>query len=308
NFSPRDIEGFGLCWDEVHLINGRAVMVRMQAFGLSGPWRNRTGFAQTMEQVSGMAWVTGWPDGPPLLPRGACDPMAGMHAVVALLAGLDRARETGEGELVEMTMVEAALNAAAEQIVEYSAYGTLLGRRGNRGPGASPQGLYACRGEENWLAVSVATDEHWKALRQVIGGEAWETDPATDTASGRKALHDRLDEKIAAWCGALDLDEAVETLAAVGVPCAAVVAPVDIGANPQLAARGLIEEVDHPVVGRHGIPGIPFHFVGREQPWLRRPPPTLGQHNNEVLGELMTRPELDELRAKGIVGERLLGF
>ena len=94
-------------------------MVRMPAFGLDGPWRDRTGFAQTMESVSGMAWRTGFPDGPPTLVRGACDPIAGMHAVIAaLLASLER-DHSGRGHTVESVMVEAALNVAAEQLVEY---------------------------------------------------------------------------------------------------------------------------------------------------------------------------------------------
>ena len=123
NFSPRVMENFGLDWDAVHAVNPRAVMVRMPAFGLDGPWRDRTGFAQTMEQITGMAWVTGFADGPPLIPRGACDPLAGMHAVFALLVALEARDRTGEGMLVEVTMVEAALNAAAEQVVEHSADG-----------------------------------------------------------------------------------------------------------------------------------------------------------------------------------------
>src|SRR5207244_4025487 len=84
---------------------------------------------QTMEQITGMAWVTGFADGPPLIPRGACDPFAGMHAVLALLTALEARDHTGEGMLVEVTMVEAALNAAAEQVVEHAANGTLSGRR-----------------------------------------------------------------------------------------------------------------------------------------------------------------------------------
>ena len=96
--------------------------------------------------------------------------------------------------LVEVTMVEAALNAAAEQVVEYSANGTLLGRHGNRGPVAAPQGLYACAGTERWLALAVVTDEHWDALRDVMG------DPQWARAIDRRADHDLVDEELAVWC------------------------------------------------------------------------------------------------------------
>ena len=117
NFSPRVMENFGLDWDAVAAANPRAVMVRMPAFGLDGPWRDRVGFAQTMEQATGMAWMTGHADGPPVIPRGVCDPMAGLHAAFAAVAALVIRDRDGIGMHVESTMVESALNVAAEMLV-----------------------------------------------------------------------------------------------------------------------------------------------------------------------------------------------
>ena len=97
NFSPRVLDNFGLTWDYIHDLNPQLIMVRMPAFGLTGPWRDRTGFAQTMEQVSGMAWITGFPDGPPVIPRGPCDPLSGMHAIFALMACLIDGTGRAEG-------------------------------------------------------------------------------------------------------------------------------------------------------------------------------------------------------------------
>src|SRR5439155_912893 len=128
----RVLDNLGLRYEDLARENPRLVMVRMPAFGLDGPWRDRTGFAQTMEQISGLAWVTGFADGPPVIPRGPCDPLAGLHAALALLVALEHRRRTGEGQLVESTMVEAALNATADQVLEWQAYGRLLGRDGNR--------------------------------------------------------------------------------------------------------------------------------------------------------------------------------
>ncbi|MCH2170716.1 CoA transferase, partial [Myxococcota bacterium] len=144
NFSPRVVEGFGLDWDSVHALNPRTIQVRMPAFGLSGPWRENVGFAQTMEQISGLAWVTGHAEDQPRIQRGPCDPLAGMHAAYAVLVALAEREHTGEGKLLECTMVEGALNAAAEIAIEWSAYGVELQRAGNRGPQGSPQNIYAC--------------------------------------------------------------------------------------------------------------------------------------------------------------------
>ena len=169
NFSPRVMDNLGLVYDELAALNPRLIMVRMPAFGLDGPWRDRVGFAQTMEQLTGMAWLTGFADGPPVIPRGPCDPLAGLHALVALLVALEHRARTGRGQLIEATMVEAALNAAAEMVLEHGAYGTHLARDGNRGPVGAPQNLYACRGDDRWLALAVTSDAQWRAL---VGADA----------------------------------------------------------------------------------------------------------------------------------------
>ena len=173
NFSPRVFDNFGVTWDFIHGVNPSTIFVRMPAFGLDGPWRDNVAFAQTIEQVSGMAYSSGYPDGPPRILRGPCDPCQGVHAAVAVLAALESRRATGTGSFVEVSMVESGLNIAAEYPIEYSAYGAIIERAGNRGPDAAPQGLYACQGWEEWLALAVADDAQWKALRSVLGDPQW---------------------------------------------------------------------------------------------------------------------------------------
>jgi len=304
NYTPRVMDHFGLGWERVHAVNPALVMVRMPAFGLDGPWRDRTGFAQTMECVSGMSWVTGFADGPPVLVRGACDPIAGMHAVVATLLALFLRDGDGEGRLVESVMVEAALNVAAEQVVERTAGGPLLGRQGNRGPLAAPQGVYRCRGEDRWLALAVAADDHWDALVRVLGEPAWAGDPALGTAEGRRAAHDRVDAELAGWAAHNDVDELTERLVAAGVPAAVVIPAREVVRNPQLRHRGLFEDEEHPVTGTHAVPGLPLRLlhVGR---WISRPSPTLGQHNDEILSDIGLGDALTRLRDLGIIGERV---
>ena len=183
NYSPRVLEGWGLGWDEVRAVRPDAIMVRMPAFGLSGPWRDRTGFAMTMEQVSGMAWLTGFPEHAPGALFGPCDPGAGLHALIGLLVALEHRRRTGEGRLVEAPMVASALNVAAEQVIEHSAYGVRLDRAGNRGIAAAPQNCYAAADWDDdlqqhaFVALAVATDEQWaraarRARTSAVGGAA----------------------------------------------------------------------------------------------------------------------------------------
>ena len=118
NFSPRVMDNFGLTADVLLEVNPKLVVARMPAFGLDGPWRDRVGFAPTMEQLAGLAWVTGLPENPPVTPRGACDPLAGVHAAFAVLAALHFADRTGTGQLVELPMIETVLNVTAIQPIE----------------------------------------------------------------------------------------------------------------------------------------------------------------------------------------------
>jgi crotonobetainyl-CoA:carnitine CoA-transferase CaiB-like acyl-CoA transferase len=307
NYTPRVMDQFGLTWDEVHERHPRLVMTRMPAFGLDGPWRDRTGFAQQMEGISGMAWLTGYADGPPVLVRGACDPLAALHAVFATLAALDARDRTGEGLFVEATMIETALNAAAEQVIEHCVSGTLLTRDGARGPVSAPQGVYRCTGDDRWVAIAVATDEQWRALRDALGDPEWARAASLDGGDGRRAAHAAIDDALAAWCATRTVEDVIDLLWPAGVPVGDVVRPREILHNPQLRHRGLFETEDHPVTGPIELPTLPFRVEGVRS-WMARPSPTLGQHNDEVLAELgVDEAGRAALRTAGVIGERPVG-
>jgi crotonobetainyl-CoA:carnitine CoA-transferase CaiB-like acyl-CoA transferase len=307
NFTPRVLEGFDLAQDAVRRTNPAAVFVRMPAFGLAGPWRDRPGFAQTMEQMSGLAWLTGHVDDQPRIQRGPCDPNGGLHAAFAALVALHHRDRTGDGAFIEAPMFEAALNVAAEQTVEYTAYGNLMQRDGNRSPWAAPQGIYACSGVEEWLAVAVEDDEHWRALCKVVGRDDWAGDPALGSHDGRRQHHDRLDEGLIEWAATQPLADAVDALLAVGVPAGAATDPRRGRDHPQMSVTGYFEQVAHPVAGTHATPTAPFRFRSIDT-WVTSYAPTLGEHNAEVLGELGLGPDdLARLEADGVIGTRPVG-
>jgi crotonobetainyl-CoA:carnitine CoA-transferase CaiB-like acyl-CoA transferase len=315
NYSPRVMEAWGLGWDDVRARRPDTIMVRMPAFGLSGPWRDRTGFAMTMEQVSGMAWLTGFPEHAPGALFGPCDPGAGLHAALGLMVALDARRRTGQGVLVEAPMVAGALNVAGELVVEHSAYGALLSRAGNVGPAAAPQNCYVCGDVDDegarhrWVAIAVADDDQWAGLRSALDDPAWATRPELATMAGRRAHRDELDAALAAWCAERPAAEVVERLWPAGVPVAPVVHPSEQLGFEQLAARRFFETVHHPISGAAVHVTFPFRFPGEEGPVHRRPAPTLGQHNDEVLREILGLPdaEIAGLREAGVIGETLAG-
>lgn len=303
NFSPRVMANFGLEWDAVRAANPRAILVRMPAFGLDGPWRDRVGFAQTMEQATGMAWVTGHADGPPVIPRGVCDPIAGLHAAFAAVAGLVIRDRRGAGMQVEATMVEAALNVAAEMLVEYSRNGIALCRNGNRGPDTNPQGVYRCRGDDDWVALAALDGAARASLAGLLGH------PGLQDAEWAERVDD-IDKLISAWAAGHSVTEAAAALRAAGVAAAPVTPAAALLTDPQLQARGFWETVDHPVAGSFLCTGMPFAFLGMPRRWIRRVPPLYGQHTGEVLTGLLglSEHDLDALRRSGTISARPAGL
>ncbi|MBB85511.1 MAG: CoA transferase [Deltaproteobacteria bacterium] len=308
NFSPRVVENFGLDWENIHKINPKCIVVRMPAFGLSGPWRDNVGFAQTMEQISGLAWITGHADDQPRIQRGPCDPLAGMHAAFATQVALAEREKTGQGHLLECTMVEGALNAASELAIEWSAYGVELSRDGNRGPQGAPQNVYACAGEENWLALVVRNDAQWTALKGLLGNPAWAEDEDLATHAGRRRKHGVIDDALGSWLAGQDLNETIAALHARGIPAGPVWDSRKQSEHPQFIARGFMEDVDHPIVGTHPVVRPPFKFATVDR-WNRTPAPTMGQHNEEVLREMGLSPEeIAQLEADEVIGTKPKGL
>lgn len=308
NFTPRVMDQIGLDFAAVQAVRPDAIMLRMPGFGLDGPWRDNPAFAYVIEAASGISWLTGYPDRNPYEPYSVGDPNAGVHALNALLLALEHRRRTGKGVHIEAAMVDAALNIAAEQVIEYSAYGALLERAGNRGPTAAPQNLYRTNEIDEfgrrdcWVAIAVATDEQWQGLCEAVE-PAWTGDPALSTADGRRQHHDAIDQRLAKWCEQRTGDQIVDVLWQHWVPVAKVMQPHRQTELPQLDARGFFEEVDHPVNARTRHSTLPFRSSRQPDRIHVQPSPLLGQHNQELLSELgLNDAEVAELEATGVIG------
>jgi crotonobetainyl-CoA:carnitine CoA-transferase CaiB-like acyl-CoA transferase len=261
----------GLDWPAVAARSPATSLLSISWFGRSGPWADRPATEFTLQAWAGSTALRGTRDRPPLA------------------AGGRLGEWLGGG---------------------YAAIGALAGRDGNHGPEAVPQNLYACRGDEQWLALAVATDAQWDALVELLGRPAWATDSGLATAAGRRTAQDGIDAEIARWSVGRDRDALVDALLERGIPAAPVLPARDAATNPQLRARGFFEAVTHPVTGTHELPGLPMRFSGLRPRWYRAPAPTLGQHNDEVLGELLGLGDdaLAALRAAGVIGDRPVGL
>lgn len=309
NFTPRVLDQIGLDFAAVQSLRPETVLVRMPGFGLEGPWRDNPAFAYAIEAASGISWLTGHPDRTPYDPYSVGDACAGVHAVNAILLALEHRRRTGEGVFVEAAMVDAALSISAEQVIEYSAYGALLGRAGNRGPTAAPQNLYLSADVDefgrldSWVAIAVATDEQWSNLCGALGSPPWAADPKLATVAGRRAHHDLIDEQLAAWCAPRGRDAIVATLWDAGVPVAKVLQPHRQIELEQLTFRGFFETVDHPVNGPARLSTLPMRSSTGPARIHTESAPLLGQHNHEVLCALgFSDAQIVGLEADGVIG------
>jgi crotonobetainyl-CoA:carnitine CoA-transferase CaiB-like acyl-CoA transferase len=306
NFSPRVVEQFGLDYDSVAKINPDVIMVRMPGFGLQGPWRDYVGWALNIEQVSGMSAMTGYPDGPPCNLQGPADPIAGVHACVALLAALEHRRSTGEGQLVEVAQIEVGAAVTAEPVIEYSLTGTARPREGNRHREYA-QGVYPTSIADEWLALSVRNDADWVALLGAIERDELRDDPRFATTEARRQNHDEFDELLASWTCRQPAEELVATLVRRGVPAERLITAEDMYDVEQLDARGFYQDLHHPITGRQRFPGWPFQISPGPAHHHRTPAPTLGQHNAEVLGALgLSDAEIAALAERRVIGQRLL--
>jgi len=304
NFTPRVMDNFGLDYPTIKRFNDDVIFVRMPAFGLDGPWRDRGGFAMTMEQIAGLAWITGFPDGPPTAPRGTCDPLAGIHAAFTITAALEYRRTTGHGQLIEIPMIDVVLNASAQQVIEYQTSGNLLIRNGNRGHRFAVQNVYACAGDEQWIAISIRHDDDWAALATALDRPDWRNDSRCATDAARWTNRDFIDARLAERLAGADLNPTVAKLIEAGVPVAPVVGSPTVIDNPALRARNFFQTIEHPLCGPLPYPRPPISALDGNTHLIDRPAPLLGEHNTEILhGILGLSPqELADLEADGVIG------
>ncbi len=224
--------------------------------------------------------------------------MGGLNGASALLVALRHQARCGEGQFVDLSQVEGLFPLAAHGIMHYSATGAALPRNGNRTDQASPQGVYGCSGEDNWIVIQVFNDAQWQALCQ-------EATPYLDGISDRFGQRDALDAAITRWTKNQEAHQLMLTLQAKHIPAAATHKASTLLEDPQLASRGFWQWMDRAVVGRQPNPSAPFRSTSGATV-LRSPAPTLGEHNHQVLVDELgiSEQEFERLMKSGVIGSR----
>ncbi|MFH1603812.1 MAG: CoA transferase, partial [Pseudomonadota bacterium] len=312
NFTPRVMKRWGLDYPHMKAINPNIVLVSNTGYGYGGRFSAYPAQARTMEGTQGLAGVTGYRNGEPSRAgQSYVDFLAAWSCLMSVFLGLRHRRRFGRGLWADVGMYQLGCYNLGEYILDWTANGTPGERIGDRHRQFAPQGCYRCAGEDAWCALSVRNDEEWVSLCGVIGRPELARDERYATESARRANHDDIDDIIAQWTRNVSKIEAMERLQAVGVPAGAVLDGRDLHFDPQLKARGLLEIVNFPEEREMGanrpIIGRPWRF-SKMPLCVRGPAPRFGQHNREVLCEILGYDEsrYQAIEGAGIVVEKPL--
>ena len=292
NFAPGAIERLGFGYEQVRAINPRIIYAQVKGFAQEGPYGKFLSFDMIAQAAGGAFAITGERDGPPVKPGpNAGDTGTGLHLALGITAALYQRQSTGEGQRIEVAMQEAVINYCRVSYAPYLASGTPPRRNGALGSNANraPSGIFPCKGggENDWCYIhpTRAGNQSWERLLNVIGREDLLDDPRFATAQSRFEHCDEVNAVVSEWTRQRDKREVMELIGAAGVPAGAVFDHDDLANDPFLRERGMFVEIEHPARGPFVTPGWPVKMSRSEVPLT--PSPLLGQHNEEVLGELL---------------------
>ncbi len=292
NFTPRVMANFGLDYPVLNAINPRIIMISISAYGQTGPYRDYANFGRGIEAMSGLSQITGYPEDQPLGPGTAyADAAGGLHGAFAVMLALHQRRRTGRGQHIDLSLRESLTALMGEQMLDYSMNRRSPERNGNHDDCALFQDCFRCRGNDQWIAIAIQSEEEWEAFGNAIGN-------ALDLHEEPLKLRRLIEE----WTTLHEPEEAMDILQRSGIRVGAMLDAEQINSNPHLRERGFFEAVTHPEAGTHDHPGMPWK-LSQTPGRIRTPAPCFAEHNNYVFEELlgMSKEEIVELEGAGII-------
>jgi crotonobetainyl-CoA:carnitine CoA-transferase CaiB-like acyl-CoA transferase len=303
NFAPGTMERLGFDYPRLKAINSRIIYCSIAGYGQNGPYRDRAAFDLTIQGMSGIMGVTGFPDGPPTR-CGAWigDMIPALYGVCGILAALASREKTGQGERIDISMQDSCFSLIMDEALDLHLSLGIPMRTGNRNPRLAPWNLYAAA--NGYLAICVASNEQWIAFLEAIGREDLKEDSRFKNQEGRFKHSDEVEIVVKEWLKGLTQEGALRTLRAKKVPCDAVPEIPEVLEDPQLKARGMMPELLHPQSGPTGLraAGFPVHFSERPGGYSSAAP-SIGQHNQEVYGGILgiSDAEMEKMKGEGVI-------
>ncbi|MDB5925704.1 MAG: hypothetical protein JWN13_4640 [Betaproteobacteria bacterium] len=302
NFSVGAMERLGLGYEDVKGVNSRIVYASITAFGQEGPYARQRGYDMLAQAISGYMSINGFPDGPPTRSgQSISDYYAGMLCAFSIVSALRHRDRTGKGQHIDIALLDSMIVALDNLGERYTVGGELLTRAGNVSFGGSSSGVYPTT--DGHVAIAAGTSNLvWRRFVNVIGRPELATDPEFATVPARRDRRDRVAAIIHGWTGARSKSEVVAALAEAGVPAAPVNNVAEMIADPQVQARQMFVEYDHPTYGPLKVTGTPLKLS--ETPGrIERLAPVAGEHNEEIFVGLLghSKDELARWQAEGVI-------
>jgi benzylsuccinate CoA-transferase BbsF subunit len=296
------MDKLGLGYKDLVKVKPDIIMCSSSGFGSSGPYREYAGYAPIFAAFGGLAHLTGYEDGAPNTMSGVMDLRVGTVSATVLLAALIHRQKTGEGQFIDLSSTECISTLVGAELMEYTMNKRSPFRSGNQDSIMAPHNCYRCKGDDKWISIVVATDEEWNALCRVMGNPAWTEDEAFSNIYSRWKNRAKLDELIGNWTINYTHYQVMELLQSAGVAAMPSFNAEEILSDPHVKARGLINEVQHPVLGKKVV--INPSWKHSETPArIHKASPLLGEHNEEVFGGLlgMSKEEIKKLEDAQII-------
>ena len=303
NFTTGVADKLGLAYNDIRRVRPDVVYLSVAAFGRTGPLKNFAGFHSVVNLFSGVAATTAYPAGHPRILGGfPPDFIGGCYSLLGVLEAVRHRARTGQGQSVETSMTESFTTFIPQAMADYSLHGVEPEAVGNRHPNQAPHGVYVCRGDQRWIAISVQSDESWAALCEVADRSDWREDPRFATAADRCANVEALEHLIEEWTRNEEAAPLAEKLQRAGVAATEVLDSDDLLADEHLVDRGFVATVDHPEVGPRPMGTTAWRIDGERPPPSPRPPCSASTPATSwETSCAWTGEEIDDLVRAGIV-------
>ena len=287
NNSPEVLGKLGISYEMMREANPEIIVLRGPGYGSTGPYSSWKGYGINVEGVLGHTWLSQYSsdDIATKSPTLIADATGGCGMAQAVLMALHHRNKTGRGQLIDLSQAQTLIPCLGEAVMDYAMNGRIQRAVGNRHPTAI-QGCYPCKGDDNWIVISINDDREWEGFCSALGNSEWTPDNRFSDAPGRRKHHDEIDTHIAGWTQLQDKYDAMACLQAAGVPAGVVLSEAEAFRNPHLRERGFFEEITQKWCGTHEYPGFAWKTRNRPQE-VRLPPPGLGEHNEYVYKEIL---------------------
>jgi crotonobetainyl-CoA:carnitine CoA-transferase CaiB-like acyl-CoA transferase len=303
NFRPGTMEKWGLGWDVLHAFNPKMVMLRISAYGQTGPMRGKPGFARIAHGFAGLSYLAGEPGRTPVVPGSTslADYMSGVWGAVGVMMALRQAEKTGHGQVVDIGLYESVFRLLDEIAPAFARHGTVRERMGADVPQVVPHGHWQTK-DGRWIALACTSEKIFARLCEVMGRPELAAPDALGPIKNRLARRDETNALVSDWVGGLEFDELMRLTDESGVPCGPINSIADIFADPQFEARGNLQTVQDPRVGEIVLPaGVPT--LTETPPLLRHAGRAKSADTDDILREMLdiSVQDLARLRAGGVI-------